>query len=191
MRSEEQIPMNLNGDRIFIRFFEETDAEILLDFQERNRDFFQKRSPIFDDKEHTIDTTKEYIGSLKTRMEKDENYTFGIFLMDGAKLIGDVSLFHVGRGPVQKCMIGYRLDQEWNGKGYTTEAVKLAVKYAFNELKLHRIEAGAMLDNIGSMRVLEKAGFQKEGIERKGVKINGAWEDHQIFSILADDFEIN
>ena len=44
-----------------------------------------------------------------------------------------------------------------------------------------------MPDNIGSMRVLEKAGFQKEGIERKGVKINGKWEDHQIFALIEED----
>ena len=41
--------------------------------------------------------------------------------------------------------------------------------------------------NIGSMRVLEKAGFHKEGIERQGVKINGRWEDHQVFAILSQD----
>ncbi len=80
--------------------------------------------------------------------------------------------------------MGYSLDQEHNGKGYTTEAAKLVVKYAFETLNLHRIEAGVMPDNIASIRVLEKAGFHKEGIARKNVKINGRLEDHQMLAIL-------
>lgn len=70
-----------------------------------------------------------------------------------------------------------------------TEAVKLIVDFAFHELKLHRIEAGVMPRNLGSMRVLEKAGFHKEGIARKNVKINGVWEDHQVLAILNPDDE--
>ena len=54
------------------------------------------------------------------------------------------------------------LDKEHNAKGYTTEALQLVVDFAFRELKLHRIEAGAMLDNIASIRVLEKVGFKKK-----------------------------
>jgi len=175
------------GDKIYIRFLEEKDAKSLLDLQQRNRAFFQLHSPTFEDDIHTVETTKKYINSLKKRIEEDKDYTFGVFLNDTEKLIGDVSLFQISRGPLQKCLIGYSLDQKFNGKGYTTQAVILAVKYAFKELKLHRIEAGAMPDNIGSMRVLEKAGFQKEGIERKGVKINGKWEDHQIFALIEED----
>jgi ribosomal-protein-alanine N-acetyltransferase len=76
------------------------------------------------------------------------------------------------------------LDKDHNGKGYTTQAVKLIVKHAFEELKLHRIEAGVMPHNIGSIRVLEKAGFHKEGLARKNVKINGKWEDHEVLAIL-------
>ena len=60
------------------------------------------------------------------------------------------------------------------------------LKFAFEELHLHRFDAGVMLGNTASMRVLEKAGFHREGIEQKGVKINGRWEDHQIFAVLSD-----
>ena len=102
-------------------------------------------------------------------------------------LINNLNLFHIFRGPLQSCLIGYLMDKQFNGKGYTTEAISLAVRYAFDEAKLHRIEAGVMPWNIGSMRVLEKAGFNKEGIAQKSVKINGKWEDHQMFSMLSDN----
>jgi Acetyltransferases, including N-acetylases of ribosomal proteins len=68
-------------------------------------------------------------------------------------------------------LISYYLDSLHNGKGYMTEAAKLAVRFAFSELNLHRIEAGVMPHNIGSMRVLEKVGFHKEGIARKNVNL--------------------
>jgi ribosomal-protein-alanine N-acetyltransferase len=70
-----------------------------------------------------------------------------------------------------------------------TEAVRLVVSYAFNELKLHRLEAGVMPHNIGSIKVLEKSGFHKEGIAKKNVKINGRWEDHQVLAIVNDNVE--
>jgi ribosomal-protein-alanine N-acetyltransferase len=178
--------MVLTGNRIFLRFFEDTDAEALLDLRVRNRAFFQQYSPTFSDDEFTLDAMRKYISDSVKQREEGKAYSFGIFEKESGTLVGSVSLFHVLRGPLEKCMIGYSLDQQCNGRGHTTEAVKLAVEYAFRELKLHRVEAGVNPANIGSMRVLEKAGFQREGIERKGVKINGRWEDHQIFAILAD-----
>lgn len=179
--------MDLIGNRIYLRFFEDSDAEALLDLHVRNRELFQKYSPTFPDDYYTLDSKRKYIvNSLKLR-EEDKNYSFGIFLKDNGNLIGDVDLFNIARGALQRCLIGYSLDKQYNGKGYTTEAVSLAVEFAFNELKLHRIDAGTMLNNIGSMRVLEKSGFHREGIEVKGVKINGQWEDHQIFAIISDN----
>lgn len=179
--------MELAGSKIFLRYLEDTDAESLLDLQLRNREFFQKTSPTFEDDYYTLDEKRKYISNSIKQRENEREHSFGIFLKDNGKLIGTINLFSIIRGPLQKCMIGYSLDKQYNGKGYTTEAVSLLVEFAFSELKLHRIEAGVKPDNIGSMRVLEKAGFQKEGIERKGVKINGQWEDHQIFAIISED----
>ena len=178
--------MKLTGERVYIRFLEPADADALHALRLRNADFFQQFSPAHSSDYYAIETVRGILNEAAQNRETGRDYFFGIFLNGTDELIGDVNLFHVFRGPLQKCMIGYSLDQGHNGHGYATEAVRLAVRYAFDELKLHRVEAGAMPVNIGSMRVLEKAGFEKEGIERKGVKINGQWQDHQIFSILSD-----
>ncbi|GMA58037.1 acetyltransferase (GNAT) family protein [Alicyclobacillus sacchari] len=79
------------------------------------------------------------------------------------------------------------MDKAYNGRGYTTEAVRLVVDYAFRVLKLHRIEAGVMPHNEGSIRVLEKSGFEKEGLSKKNVLINGKWEEHLHFAIVNPD----
>lgn len=65
-----------------------------------------------------------------------------------------------------------------------TQAVKQVVRYAFEELKFHRITGEVSPDNPGSIRVLENAGFHKEGIAKSNVKINGVWEDHQVLAII-------
>ncbi|MEK4050261.1 GNAT family N-acetyltransferase [Bacillus sp. FSL K6-2839] len=121
------------------------------------------------------------------RCAKDEAYMHGIFLNETDDLIGTISLSSVVRGPVEGAWLGYVLDEKHGGKGYMTEAIRLIIDYAFDELHLHRIEAGVKPSNIGSIRVLEKTGFENEGLNRKKVKINGVWEDHYLFAIIHPD----
>jgi [ribosomal protein S5]-alanine N-acetyltransferase len=174
----------MNGKHIYIRFLEEKDAEAMEQLYLRNREFFQKYSPKRDDAYYTY---KRHLKSIKNSIESriiDKEYSFGIFKKETDELIGDIDLTGVLRDALQCCHIGYSLDNKHNGKGYMTEAVNLVVEYGFKHLHLHRIVAGVMATNIGSLRVLEKVGFEKEGIARKNVKINGKWEDHVELSIL-------
>lgn len=70
------------------------------------------------------------------------------------------------------------MDQAWCNQGYATEALQAAIMCAFDELELHRIEANVLPYNAPSLRVLEKLGFESEGLAIKYLKINGRWEDH-------------
>ncbi len=169
---------------VYIRPFILSDAEELLNLEKRNRAFQQNYSVSLPENYWTIETQKELIEKWAENIKKDIGYQFGIFKIDGDVLIGSISLFQVFRGPRQSALLGYSLDQEHNGRGYTTEATNLVIEYAFEKLNLHRIEAGVMPDNIGSIRVLEKAGFHNEGLAQKSVEINGSWEDHQMYAIL-------
>ena len=67
------------------------------------------------------------------------------------------------------------------------EAIRLLVPYAFDTLRLHRIEAACIPDNARSMRVLEKAGFKREGLLRSYLRINGSWQDHYLYALIAND----
>ncbi|MBD1382195.1 GNAT family N-acetyltransferase [Metabacillus arenae] len=175
------------GNNIFIQSQEESDAEAMLHLETKNRSFFQNYTPIREDDFFTLEGQLERIKKNKEGSRQDQLYSFAIFLIETEELIGSISLTEVLRGPLQSCFIGYYLDKDHNGKGYMTEAVRLVVSYAFNELKLHRIEAGVMPHNLGSIRLLEKAGFHKEGIAKKNVKINGKWQDHQVLAIVNED----
>lgn len=179
--------MIYKGKNIYIRLLETGDAEALLEVHKRNREFFQDYSPLKDEDYYTLEAQLKIIEESITQSKADNRYSFGIFLIETDALIGSISLTEILRGPLQSSIVGYSLDKQHNGKGYTTEAVKLVVDFAFKELKLHRIEAGVMPHNIRSMRVLEKAGFHKEGIAVKNVKINGKWQDHQVLAIVAEE----
>ena len=174
----------LTGEKVYLRHLELSDAEHLLQFVVENKEFFEPFSPSHSANYYTLEKQKEIIRDLEQNAKQNAGYRFGIFLKKNHHLIGTIDLFQIIRGSLQSAMIGYDLDEKNNGKGYTTEAVKLVVDFAFHTLHLHRIEAGVMPHNMGSIRVLEKAGFHKEGIAKKNVKIKDRWEDHQVLAII-------
>lgn len=176
--------MFMQGKQIYVRSVEESDVEALLKLEVDNRDFFQRFTGLRGDEFYTSEGQLERIRKARESSKTDQGYLYVIGLRDTGVLIGEIMLTEVVRGNLQSCWIGYFLDQDHNGKGYMTEAVQLVVKFAFQELKFHRMEAGVMPHNLGSIQVLLKAGFHKEGIARKNVKINGKWEDHQTLAIL-------
>jgi ribosomal-protein-alanine N-acetyltransferase len=86
-------------------------------------------------------------------------------------------------------MLGYALAEKLGGQGWMTEAVRLVLGVAFGPLRLHRVQANAMPRNAGSLRVLEKNGFRREGFSPRYLCINGVWEDHVCCAITAEEFE--
>ena len=174
----------MKGKKVYVRFLRSSDAAEKLKLEIENRGFFEAyamtRYPDF----YTLPLQRELIEIYAEQKEDDQAYSFGIFENETDRLVGTISLVQVMRGPLQSAVLGYALDQKHNNKGYTTEAVELVVGYAFRKLALHRIEAGVMPGNDASIRVLEKAGFHKEGIALQNVQINGEWQDHQILAII-------
>lgn len=102
-----------------------------------------------------------------------------------------IGLFGLNNGKPNyaKAEIWYKLHPHFWAKGFATEAVKMVLHFCFKELQLHRIEAGCAVGNTGSIRVLEKAGFIKEGRTRKLLPIRGEWHDNFGFAILEDDWQ--
>ncbi|MEC0303383.1 GNAT family N-acetyltransferase [Terribacillus saccharophilus] len=167
---------------IKIRLIKEQDAAELLSLELRNKEFFQLYTSERDEYFYTLDGQQERIDRAIASAAEDTGYYF-VILLDG-DIIGIIMLSEVVRCNLQSSWIGYFLDKEQNGKGYMTEAVRQVVGFAFDELNFHRLEAGVMPHNIGSIKVLLKAGFHKEGIAKQNVKINGKWQDHQTLAII-------
>jgi ribosomal-protein-alanine N-acetyltransferase len=109
-----------------------------------------------------------------------------VILADG-QIVGRIALTNIARGPFQSGQLGYWVAASVNGRGVATAAVADLVRTAFDELGLHRIEAGTLTHNGGSQRVLERNGFQRYGLAPRYLKIAGEWRDHILFQRLADD----
>ncbi|MCL6452703.1 MAG: GNAT family N-acetyltransferase [Alicyclobacillus sp.] len=174
----------LTGKGIDLRFLEESDAAAVVALNQRNREFFEPYSIERPEAFYTVEYQQELLRADLAAREADQKYAFGVFLQASQELIGVLSLTEIIRGPYQSAWLGYYLDKAHNGRGYTTEAVRRVVKYAFQVLQLHRIDAGVMPHNLGSVRVLEKAGFHREGLNKKNVLIRGRWADHLHFAVV-------
>lgn len=177
----------MQGENIYLLPMAVGHAEELLALRLRNYHFFNPFEPIRPEPYFTLEEQKKMIEAGIRGAEQDQNYVFGVFLQHTDKLIGRIELSGVARGPFQNANLGYFLDHGENGKGYMTEAIALCVNYAFNQLGLHRIQAGVMPRNQPSIRVLEKGGFRHEGLASKYLKINGIWEDHALYARTVED----
>ena len=117
----------------------------------------------------------------------DLGYSYFITEASTRSLLGGMNISNVRRGAAQSASLGYWIGAPYVGRGTMQKAVRNVLPFAFRGLHLHRIEAASMTNNIASQRVLEKCGFSREGLARRFLKINGAWEDHVIFSRIEDD----
>jgi [ribosomal protein S5]-alanine N-acetyltransferase len=131
-------------------------------------------------------TFRQRLKHYAREAQQDLGYAYFAFDTD-AHLIGAISLSHVRRGVAHAASVGYWIGTPYAGRGLMTEALSLLAPFAFSTLRLHRLEAGCVPTNAGSIRVLEKSGFTHEGLARKYLRIRGVWQDHLLFARLADD----
>lgn len=118
-----------------------------------------------------------------------DDLAYAFFIADIATdtLLGGITLSNVRRGASQSASLGYWLGHPHVGHGRMTEAVHTLLPFAYATLRLNRVEAACMPSNTASLRVLNRTGFRQEGIARAYLKIAGKWQDHFMFSRLADD----
>ncbi|MCL2778139.1 MAG: GNAT family N-acetyltransferase [Polyangiaceae bacterium] len=105
--------------------------------------------------------------------------------------IGKIALSSVVRGALQSAYLGYWVDACAQGQGLATEGVAAAIDFGFGPLGLHRIQAAIMPKNSKSLRVIEKAGFRREGYAVRYLYIGGVWEDHVIFARTREEYELD
>ena len=116
---------------------------------------------------------------------------FQVFIIEkkNQEKIGVILYFINRGGPYELLEIGYFLIPSERKKGYCSEAVKIFVDYLFLSKEIVRVQAATVIKNIGSQKVLEKAGFTKEGIIRKMMWCRGDWRDYILYSILIDEWK--
>jgi ribosomal-protein-alanine N-acetyltransferase len=161
------------------------DADELLAVMLRNRAFLEPYEPARAESDFTPAGVRTSIADLAAARVAGSAYPFCI--RAGGAIVGRLTLSQVFRRAFQNCYLGYFVAEEHNGRGYATDAVRQAVDYAFGRLRLHRVQANVMTKNPRSARVLEKAGFRREGLALRYLQIAGRWEDHDLYAITVED----
>ena len=121
---------------------------------------------------------------------KDSNnrslWVFAIELMNENQFVGLIGL-RCGKPKYRMGEVWYKLFKDHWSKGYATEALERIIEFGFVDLSLHRIEAGAAVENVASIRVMEKVGMVQEGTKRKSLPLKNGWSDGVIYSLLEED----
>lgn len=172
--------------QIALRSLVAGDAAELLDLRVRNRDYLAPWEPLRSDTYWTVEAQQAEIERGIAETDAGRAFPFAI-VEDSGEIVGRIALSNIVRGAWQNATIGYFVSEDRAGRGYCTEAVRLACAYAFDVAKLHRVQAAVIPRNRASARVVEKAGFRMEGRSLRYLLIGGAWEDHDIYALTVED----
>lgn len=176
-----------HGSAIRLRSPRWADYNAWVELRQSNRDYLKAWEPTWDERHLTRASYRARLARFKQMVSNDTGYPYHIFRADDDELIGAVNITHVIRQVAQSGQIGYWIGETYAGRGLARAAVKTACRFAFDEMGLHRLEAGVRPENKRSIRLLEALGFQPEGIARGYLRIDGDWRDHHIYALLNSD----
>ncbi|WP_245982357.1 GNAT family N-acetyltransferase [Mycetocola tolaasinivorans] len=112
---------------------------------------------------------------------REAGSTYPVVLTRGDEIVGRSAITGIARGVFQSASLGYWVDERLTGRGVATALVGEMVAIARDTLSLHRLEAGTLLHNVASQRVLERNGFERIGVAKRYLLIAGEWQDHVLF----------
>jgi len=177
----------LRGDGLYLRPATPTDYSAWSQLRAGSRAFLERWEPTWPDDDLTQAAFRRRLKRQDDDIARDEAYPLLIFDQTSDQLIGGVTLGGVRRGVSQTGTLGYWMGAQHAGRGRMTRAVAATVEFAFARLRLHRVEAACIPDNVPSIALLERNGFKREGYARSYLKIDGAWRDHVLFALIESD----
>lgn len=176
----------LQSEGVLLRPPRPADYEAWAALRAASRDHLVPFEPTWPEDDLTRSAFRRRLTLYGREMDLGTAWPFFVLEAGMGQLVGAVTLSHIRRGVSESGTLGYWIGQPYSGKGYCTAAVRGMVAFAFDTLKLHRVEAACVPWNIASRRVLEKAGFEAEGRARAYLKINGEWADHLLYGRVDD-----
>lgn len=174
----------VRGDGLYLRPAIAADYTAWARLREQSRAFLTPWEPTWPSDDLTRASFRRRLRRQAEDMARDESFAFLIFDSTSDELLGGLTLGGVRRGVAQAATLGYWMGAPHAGKGRMTRAVAATVRFGFDTLRLHRIEAACIPDNAPSIALLERNGFLREGFARAYLKINDAWRDHILLALL-------
>ena len=180
-------PPALRGERVFLRAPRHSDYLEWAALRQASRAFLEPWEPRWASDELERSGWRQRMRRYREDFAAGNAIAYMIFETAGGRLVGGITLGNIRYGVSQSAQIGYWTGERHAGRGYMQDAVRALVAHAFGAMRLHRIEAACIPGNARSIRVLEKAGFTREGLLRSYLRINGVWQDHYIYARIAGE----
>jgi ribosomal-protein-alanine N-acetyltransferase len=177
----------VRGDGVYLRPAVMGDYAEWAALREQSRAFLAPWEPIWPVDDLTRGAFRRRVKRHAEEIARDEAFPLLIFRTRDKRLVGGVTVGQIRRGVAQAGTVGYWVGEEFAGQGHMSRALRATVAYCFSTLRLHRVEAACLPTNSPSIRVLESAGFRREGLARSYLRINGRWQDHFLFAVLEND----
>jgi ribosomal-protein-alanine N-acetyltransferase len=138
---------------------------------------------------HAVSSWPSICSGLRAEARRGRMLPYAIEL-DG-EFCGQLTIGNVTHGALRSAWIGYWVHSEVTGGGVATAALAMGLDHAFGVVRLHRIEATVRPENAASRRVLAKAGLRQEGLLERYLEVDGAWRDHLLVAITAEELPIS
>jgi ribosomal-protein-alanine N-acetyltransferase len=177
---------SIEGEGVMLRTPQMTDFEEWAALRETSRDFLVPWEPTWPVDDLTRAAFRRRIKRYAEDLRSDQGYAFLIARDSDGALVGGLTLANIRRGVAQAGSLGYWTGLPFVRQGYMTAAVRAVIPFAFATLRLHRLEAACIPSNTGSIGLLEKTGFLREGYAREYLCINGIWQDHLLYARVGD-----
>lgn len=177
----------LEGRGVFLRPPRIGDFEPWAEVRAASRAFLQPWEPTWPADDLSRSAFRRRLAAYARERDTGEAWRFFVFRQEDDQVVGGVSLSNVRRGVAQTGTVGYWAGQAFTRRGHTLEGVRAVARFAFDVLRLHRLEAACVPENDASAQLLLKAGFEREGYARSYLKINGRWRDHLLFGLVRED----
>jgi ribosomal-protein-alanine N-acetyltransferase len=174
------------GEGVALRTPQMTDYNDWAALREQSREFLTPWEPTWPADDLSRSAFRRRIRRYAEDLRTDQGYAFLIIRNPDDAIIGGLTLANIRRGVAQAGSLGYWMGLPFVRRGYMTAAVRAVIPFAFNTLRLHRLEAACIPSNAGSIRLLENTGFVREGYAREYLCINGIWQDHLLYGRLKD-----
>jgi [ribosomal protein S5]-alanine N-acetyltransferase len=177
---------SIEGDGVMLRTPQMDDFEEWAALRETSRDFLTPWEPTWPVDDLTRGAYRRRIKRYAEDLRSDQGYAFLIARNSDGALVGGLTLANIRRGVAQAGSLGYWTGLPFVRQGYMNAAVRAVIPFAFGSLRLHRLEAACIPSNSGSIKLLEKTGFAREGYAREYLCINGIWQDHLLYAHVSD-----
>jgi len=176
----------LVGKSVTLRLPRHRDYGEWAKLREESRAFLEPWEPRWATNELDPAAWRHRLRRYRADFANGSGISFFIFENATGRLAGGITVGNIRQGASQSASIGYWMGERFAGRGLMVEALGLVIDHCFDTLRLHRLEAACIPSNNRSVRVLEKAGFRREGLLHSYLKINGAWQDHYLYALIAD-----